>query len=164
MAEDFTINADIEKVSKALNGTTKEMKSIIRGVLGIVGRGTRQEVNKVTRAIKGNGMIAGRYPYSVAKSFMYKVAKDGSKVSVFPRKIEKGRKNDLTIPVISTLNYGKVIYPRRGRNYLVFPLQDGSFLKVKSVRITGRHFVEAGKNYAVSSKYMSDVDKYIQKS
>lgn len=159
---DFEINGDFERVSKALSGTTKSITSIQKGILSIIGRGTRSEIKKITKSIKGNGLIAGRYPYSISSAFTYKVKADGSKVSVFPKKIEKNRPNDLTIPVISTLNYGKNISVRNGRKYLVFQTADG-WKKCKSVRIPGHHFIEAGKQYAGSAKYMNEVEKYVQK-
>lgn len=159
---DFEIYGDFEKVSKALSGTTKSVKSIQKGILSIIGRGARAEIKKITKSIKGNGLVAGRYPYSIANAFTYKVKADGSKVSVYPKKIEKNRSNDLTVPVISTLNYGKNITVRNGRKYLVFQTSDG-WKKCKSVKIPGHHFVEAGKSYAGSSKYNNEVEKYIQK-
>jgi hypothetical protein len=162
MSESFlNISADLEEVQEALAGTSRSIPSIQKSVLRLIGRNTAGEVNKALRGsvkAKANSILAGKYEHNLRSAFKSTVKKNGQTVSVYPRPIQGG--GSLILPVITTLNYGAVINAKG--SYLIFKTKDG-WRKVKSVRITGRHFIEKGDAYVNSDKYKSDVEALINK-
>lgn len=160
----INIEADIQEVSKALDGTAKSLKSIRKQVLGSAAKGVVKTIKSViqTGLKKHTGFM-----YSVYK---YKVAKDGSHVSIFPRpkqkstdttKKQKASAKNLAVAITSTLNYGNTISAKKAK-FLFFSDTNG-FVKTKSVRIPGVGFLEAGWNYAGSDRYESEMNKIVEK-
>lgn len=135
-----SIKADVDEVQKALKGTAKSMKSIRKQALGIVGRveskATRQAITAST----------GKRTGDLRKAYSYKVAKDGSTVTVWPRpkdKMEEGRKVFLKSVILS---YGYNAGPGR-----------------KGPHVAARNFVQAGQTYVESGGYEADLQKIVDK-
>lgn len=160
MSDNFlTFKSDFSSIQEALKQTSLNEINIQKKILREVGKKAARLVNKKLRATThGNGMIAGRYPARL--SFTYHPAKDGTKVSVYPKKIEPGRKNDLTVPVVYSLNYGNRIQAKR--KFLTISGKFG-FARPKNVQITARHFIDDGENYFNSGAFVSDAQAILNK-
>lgn len=127
----LTVEADISRAQVALAGTSKSLLSISRQTMGIIGRGV---ANVTTQAVKSS---VEKVTGEMWKAYRYKVKKDGSEVTVFPKAL-KGNKN--IFPKAMALNYG-----------------------TKDGRLKPRGFVQAGERYAESNAYEAEIDKMIQK-
>lgn len=161
MADEFiTFKADFKPVEEALKQTSLNIITIQKKMMRDVGRRSAKMVNQVLRATThGNGLIAGRYEAKL--TYTYHVSKDATKMSVYPQKIEPGRKNDLTIPVVSSLNYGKKIEAKY-RKYLTFTV-NGNFVRVKNVQIQAKNFMNSGEQYISSGAFQTDAQAILNK-
>ena len=131
---------DIEEVEKALAGTSKSLKSIRKSVLRIAAKETAK---RVKAAISTSDLQ--RRTGELLKAYVYKVKKDGSAASVFPKALSG---NGSTIfPKAMTLSYG----------------HDGPTKRASSWHIAPRGFVQAGQQYADSGAYMDEVQKMVNK-
>lgn len=155
----ISIEADIARAEEALAGTSKSLKSLEKQITGTVARGSLKKIKSVIRkTIHGDGLISDKYQYSILENYVYHV--EGKRATVYPQKIEQGRKNDLTIPVISSLSYGREIFPRKQKWLFI---NGKSYAKVKSIKIEPRNFVQAGDAYLQGNSYLPEIDKIIQK-
>lgn len=152
---------DAEPVINALKQTAKSVPSITKQMMTVIGKGSAKATNDMLKATtRGRkGFIGHRWPYDVTRAYTYKATSGG--VSVYPKKVDKTRANDLTVPVMATLNYGAEIKAVKAK-YLGIS-GDGYHARVKAVRVPGKYFVEAGKRYRDSDKYERDLDKIIEK-
>ena len=133
------VEADINAVQEALKGTAKSMKSIRRQALGIVGRvtakATRQAVTATTTRRTGE----------LAKAYGYKVAKDGSYVSVWPKDKAVAANNHLVLAKVAVLSYGYDAGHRKGPH------------------VTARGFVQAGRDVAERGGWEPEMQKMVEK-
>ncbi len=152
----LSIEADISAVQEALSGTQKSLKTIRRQTLGIAARGT-------TKAIKSAVPASMK---TIRKAYSYKVRRDGSSASVYPRNVGEAKNKNWIVGLTVIHNYGADVSAKKrtGKNagYLVFQTKDG-WRKMKSVHIPARSFVEKGEKYAGSDQYISDINAMIQK-
>lgn len=135
----ISVHADIEGVQQALKGTAKSMKSIRKQALGIVGR---VESKAVRQAITAS---TGKRTGDLRKAYSYKVAKDGSTVTVWPRpkdKMEEGRKVFLKSVILS---YGYDAGHRKGPH------------------VAARNFVQKGREAIDRGDYVAELQKMIDK-
>lgn len=97
MASGFSIEADIRGCQKALEGTSKSLKSIQTGTLRIVAKG-------VAKAIKSGIRSSGiqRRTGELLRCYGYKVKDGGKEVNIFP----KGKGGSRIFPKVYVLNYG----------------------------------------------------------
>ena len=160
MAKSFiSVEADISEVEKALSGTKKSLKTIRRQTLGIMAKGTAKTIKSA---------IAQSMPQAktLKKAYSYKVKKDGSSASVYPRNVGEAKNKNWVVGLSVVHNYGATVRAkeRKGKNsgYLVFQTKDG-WRKMKSVTLPARGFIEKGESYAQSASYTSDINAMIQK-
>ncbi len=142
MANDQLIRTqvDIEDVEKALAGTSKSLKSIRKSVLRIAAKETAKRVKAAI-----NTSDLQRRTGELLKAYVYKVKKDGSAASVFPKALS-GNGNTI-FPKAMTLSYG----------------HDGPTKRASHWHIAPRGFVQAGQQYAESGAYMEEVQKMVNK-
>ena len=129
----IAIDADVSKAQRALQGTSKSLKSIERKTLSIASRGT---VKAIKIAIRG---VLKRRTGELLKCYGYKVHKDGV-ANVFP----KGKTGSKVFPKAYTLNYGYKGKTKRAWN-------------------KPHSFIEKGEAFAASGAYMPEVEKMISK-
>ena len=79
------------------------------------------------------------------KAYTYKVKKDGSSASVYPKALAS--KDRTIFPKAMTLSYGHEGPTKRASNWYIKP----------------RGFVQAGKRFADSGAYMDEVEKMVSK-
>lgn len=155
MAQNFlTVKADVAQVQAALAGTSKSLKSIQRQALGAIGRGAVKRIKSVIR------QTTARRTGELAKAYGYKVAKDGSRASVFPRSVAVAANNHLILAKISALSYGAEISARR--NFLQVNGR-GYYARPKSVTIAPRGFVQAGEAYVQDGTYQGELERLVEK-
>lgn len=134
-----SVEADVSAVQEALKGTAKSMKSIRKQALGIVGRvtakATRQAITATTAKKTGD----------LRKAYGYKVAKDGSTVTVWPKDKAIAANNHLILAKASVLSYGYDAGPHRGPH------------------VTARGFVQAGRDVAERGGWEPEMQKMIEK-
>ena len=130
-AKAISINADVAEVQYALEGTGKSLKTIQRLVLRTIAKGALKEVKAVIRS-------KARWTGSLLKSYGYKVKKDASAVSVYPKNgTDENRTNFIKAAVLS---WGR---PQR--------------------RIEPKGFVQAGITYAEGNSYKKEIDRVVEK-
>jgi len=136
------IRAEIEvkEVQDALAGTSKSLKAIEKSVLRIAAKETAK---RVKAAISASDLQ--RRTGELSKAFIYKVKKDGSSASVFPKALT--RSDHSIFPKAMTLSYG----------------HDGPTKRAASWHVAPRGFVQAGQQYAESGAYMNEVKKMVEK-
>lgn len=134
-----SIKADVDEVQEALKGTAKSMKSIRKQALGIVGRvtakATRQAITATTTRRTGE----------LAKAYGYKVAKDGSTVTVWPKDKAIRANNHLVLAKASVLSYGYDAGEKKGPH------------------VAARGFVQAGRDVAERGGWEPEMQKMIEK-
>lgn len=152
---------DTQPVVNALSQTAKSVPAIIKQMMTVIGKGSAKATNDMLKATtRGRkGIIGHRYEYDITKAYTYKADQHG--VRVYPKAVDKARKNDLTVAVMSTLNYGAEIKAVKSK-YLGISGGD-YYARVKAVRIPGKRFVDAGMRYRDSDRYEHDLDKVIEK-
>jgi hypothetical protein len=129
---------DVSAVQEALSSTTKSLKSIERSALRVVAKATAKQVRAAIVASDLHNRTG-----ELRKAYVYKVKKDGTSASVFPKALSG---NDRTIfPKAMTLSYGHEGPTKRCRNW----------------RIAPRGFVQSGQQYAESGNYMSEIQALI---
>ena len=137
MAKEFlNVSVDVENAQKALSSTSKSLKSISRQTLGIIGRTTAKAVKDAVRSSDMN-----RDTGEMLKAYRYKVKKDGSSVTVFPKAITS--KESEIFPKTMALSYG-------------------TYKGVQNAHKAFR-FVQKGNEFVESGAYMDEVNKMIQK-
>lgn len=135
-----SIQADVDEVQKALKGTAKSMKSIKKQALGAAGRGAAKTIKKAitSTTTKRTGELS--------KAYGYKVKKDGSSVSVWPKDKAVQANNHLVLAKAAVLSYG-------------YNAGDGR----KGPHVTARDFVQAGQTYVESGGYEAEFQKIVDK-
>lgn len=129
---------DVSAVQEALSSTSKSLKSIERSALRVVAKATAKQVRAAIVASDLHNRTE-----ELRKAYVYKVKKDGTSASVFPKALSG---NDRTIfPKAMTLSYGHEGPTKRCRNW----------------RIAPRGFVQSGQQYAESGNYMSEIQALI---
>ena len=129
---------DVSAVQEALSSTSKSLKSIERSALRVVAKATAKQVRAAIVASDLHNRTG-----ELRKAYVYKVKKDGTSASVFPKALSG---NDRTIfPKAMTLSYGHEGPTKRCRNW----------------RIAPRGFVQSGQRYAESGNYMSEIQALI---
>lgn len=129
---------DVSAVQEALSSTSKSLKSIERSALRVVAKATAKQVRAAIVASDLHNRTG-----ELRKAYVYKVKKDGTSASVFPKALSG---NDRTIfPKAMTLSYGHEGPTKRFRNW----------------RIAPRGFVQSGQQYAESGNYMSEIQALI---
>lgn len=129
---------DVSAVQEALSSTSKSLKSIERSALRVVAKATAKQVRAAIVASDLHNRTG-----ELRKAYVYKVKKDGTSASVFPKALTG---NDRTIfPKAMTLSYGHEGPTKRCRNW----------------RIAPRGFVQSGQQYAESGNYMNEIQALI---
>lgn len=149
----ISIRADIEDVQERLSETSKSLKSIRRQTVGIAARTTVKQIKTVIRA------TTKRRSGELLKTYGYKVKKDGTSASVYPKTAASN--NHLILARIATLSFGNDISINR-RKWLQVN-GSGFYARPKSVHIDPRGFVQSGETFAGKGAYMAEVEKMIQK-
>jgi len=146
-ASALSVTVDTSSALELLKQTSLSIPRIEDKVLRLVGKLVSKEINS---RIKGSvrtstkAVLGHRYTYNMRKMYTYGKTKKHS-LSVYPNRVEKGRSNDLIIPVALTLSYGYDAGKRKGPH------------------MTGRGFIQAGESYAKSGRYMPEVRKLIDR-
>ncbi len=153
MSDGISISVDISEVQAALSATAKSLKSISRQTMGIAARTT---VKALKTAIR---QTTKRQTGELSRAYRYKVKKDGSSASVFPRTASG---NHLVLAKIATLSYGNDISVRPGRTWLSVKGR-GYFARPRTVHIPARNFVRQGESFAENGGYMDEVQKMIDR-
>ena len=126
----IVVSADVEEVQKALAGTSKSLTAIARQSIAVIARGTvkaiKQEIQSTTE----------RHTGALLKCYGYRIKKDGSSGSVYPR----GVSGSQIFPKVFALNYGTD----------------------KKPNLKPRAFVQKGEQYAQSGTYMSELEKLVE--
>ncbi len=135
-----SIKADVEEVQKALKGTAKSMKSITKQALGAAGRGAAKTIRKAiaSSVTKRTGELS--------RAYGYKVKKDGSAVTVWPKDKAVQANNHLVLAKAAALSYGYNAGPGR-----------------KGPHVTARNFVQAGERYIETGGYEAEFQKIVDK-
>lgn len=161
MARDFiSVEADIKEVQKALSGTAKSLRSIQRQVLGTIARGAVKKIKGVINT------STKRQTGELRKAYGYKVKKDGSGVTVWPRDKAVRSNNHLILAKASVLSYGARIEPRAamaGRKPFLQVSGRGYFARPKLVVIQPRNFIQAGQEYVEKGGYAAEIQKVIDR-
>ena len=126
----ISVTPDVSAVQAALEGTSRSLENIQRRVLGTIAAGARKKINA---AIRGS---TKRRTGELLKSYRYKLKKDASAASVYPKKASKKSK---IFPKVYALNYG-----------------------IEGTGHRARGFVQRGEQYASGAEYEKDVNKYVQ--
>ena len=100
---------------------------------------------KATVRAPKSAVLAHKYAYDMSRMYTRGKVK-GHAVAVFPNRVERGRGNDLVIPVSMTLNYGYDAGPGR-----------------KGPHTAARGFVQAGEDYAERGGYGPELQKLVDK-
>ena len=127
----FSIRADVTAAQDALAGTSKSLLTISRQTLGIIARGT---VSVLRREIKST---TERRTGELERSYRYKVRRDGTQASVFPKALRGG---DTIFPKAMALSYGTA---------------DG--------RIRAHGFVQKGAAYAAGGGADGEIQRMIDR-
>ncbi len=136
MAGFINVEADVEEVQRALEKTSKSVKSIGSSALRVIARGS---VSVIKGAIRTSGLQ--KRSGELLKCYGYKVAKNGKTVNVYPKAINNP---DVSIfPKIGALSYGTDKRPNR--------------------HLKAFGFVQAGIKAAESGAYQSEMQKMIDK-
>lgn len=133
------IEADVSGAVKALEGTSKSLKSIERQVVGIVARGG---VKAIKSAIRTSGLQ--RRTGELLKAYRYKVKKSGGEANIFPKALNS---SSTIYPKAMTLSYGHTGPTRRNSRWEILP----------------RCFVQSGREWIESGKYDRDIERMVQK-
>ena len=147
MSELIGITVDVSSAQEYLRETSLQIPQIEKKVLRLVGKEIAKETNKVMKGVvhvKTNAMLAHRYPYRMTQTYKYGKVKNHG-LTVYPRKVDNARENDLIIPVMATLTYGFDAGNARGPH------------------VIGRGFVQQGESYAQAGRYMPEVQKLVDK-
>ena len=149
----ISIRADVEDAQERLSETSKSLKSIRRQTVGIAARTTVRQIKSVIRS------TTKRQTGELLKTYGYKVKKDGTSASVYPKTAASN--NHLILARIATLSFGNDISINR-RKWLQVN-GSGFYARPKSVHIDPRGFVQSGEIFAGKGAYMAEVEKMIQK-
>ena len=120
---------NIDEVEKGLETIQANLVKVRRKTLQVVAQGTRKALNAAIR------FKTKRRTGELLKAYRYKVRKDASQVSIFPKGLTAKSK---IFPKVYALNYGS-----EKRN------------------IKPRSFIQAGELYAQEGEYMRDVEKKV---
>lgn len=135
MADFINVEADVEEVQKALEKTSKSVKSIGTSALRVIARGS---VSVIKGAIKSSGLQ--KRSGELLKCYGYKVSKNGKTVNVYPKALN----GESTIfPKVGALSYGTDKRPNR--------------------HLKAFGFVQAGIRAAQSGAYQDEMQKMIDK-
>ena len=132
MAKQFiNVKPDIEAVQDALAGTAAGLENIRKRTLGTIASGAKRRISQAIR------LTTKKRSGELLKAYRYKVKKDGSAASLFPR--GQGKSSRI-FPKVYTLNYGK-----------------------EGTKWAARGFVQRGELFVQGAEYEKDVNKYVQK-
>lgn len=110
----IVVEAQVDEVQKALAGTSKSMRSIQRQAVGIVARkGVRLVRKHIRQAIADRSRSKG----ALAKSYGFRVRKDGSQASIYPR----GEAGSSVFPKAFVNNWGHTGPTKRAAEWKVAP-------------------------------------------
>lgn len=100
MSSNFiVVEAEVDEVIEALNGTSKSLKSIQKQSLGIIARkGLKALKMRIKETIRHQERSTGE----LQRAYRYKVRKDGSEVNIFP----KAKSGSRIFPKAFMQNYG----------------------------------------------------------
>lgn len=136
----IVVEAEIDEVEKALEGTSKSFTSIQKQALGILARNTVKNVRQLIRqGIKDKPRSTGE----LQKSYGFRVKKDGSEANVYPR----GASGSKIFPKAFIQNYGHSGPTARASDWTIKP----------------KGFIEWGENLLASRQYDEQLSKMVDK-
>jgi len=142
----INVRAEIDEVQKALEGTAKSIASIEKKSLTEISKDVVKKENEAFNAADfyhGKALLAHKYEYNLKSIFKKGKVKNGE-VNIFPKRYEQGRGNDIIIPVLVSLNYGRTYKVRKS-----------------SHTIKGRHFIEQAENYLEGNSFEQTLQKIV---
>lgn len=110
----IVVEAQVDEVQKALSGTSKSMRSIQKQALGIM---ARKGVKLVRRHIRETIKDRGRSTGTLAKSYGFRVKRDGSQANIYPR----GEAGAAIFPKAFVNNWGHSGATKRAEDWRVAP-------------------------------------------
>lgn len=147
----ISIQADVQAVQEALSGTAKSIPAIEKAALRAVAKSVQQKENQLfnTSDFKhGNVLLAHTYSYSMRSVFKVGKVKNGM-VSIYPKKYDSSRSNDITRPILSALSYGAT-YTEKGK---------GGY----SHTIAPRGFIQSAELYAENGDFSQELQNVVDK-
>lgn len=136
----ITVEAEIESVQKALEGTSKSLTSIQKQALGII---ARQGVKTIRLKIRQSIEHRERSTGELQKSYAFRVKKDGSEANIYP----KAAGGSKVFPKAFVQNYG----------------YSGATARAKSWTIKPKGFVEAAEKSIEAGNSDSELEKMVSK-
>ncbi len=137
----ISVEAEIDEVQKALEGTSKSLTSIQKQALGII---ARSGVKTIRREIKLSILDKSRSSGQLSSSYGFRVKKDGSEANIFPR----GKGGSSVFPKAFVNNYGF----------------SGPTVRAENWNFAPKGFVEKTENYLESNSFDGELQKMIDKS
>lgn len=128
----ISVSADVEEIQRALEGTSKSLTAIQRQSIAVIARGT---VKAIKREISDT---TEKHTGELLKCYGYRIKKDGSSSSVYPRGISGSR----IFPKVFALNYGTD----------------------KKPHLRPRAFVQKGEQYVQQGDYMTELEKLVEQN
>lgn len=110
----IVVEAQVDEVQRALSGTSKSMRSIQKQALGII---ARKGVKLVRKHIRETIRDRGRSTGTLAKSYGFRVKKDGSQANIYPR----GEAGSAVFPKAFVNNWGYSGGTKRAKDWSFAP-------------------------------------------
>lgn len=146
-----SIQIDTKEVQNALAGTSKSIDSIDKQVLRAVARDVTKKENQEFNSANfkhGKVLLAHRYEYNMKSVFKAGKVKD-KMVSIYAKKSDANRTNDITVPILVALSYGAT-YTEKGK---------GGYTHT----IAPRGFIQNAEQYAEKNDFSTEAQKIVDK-
>lgn len=134
----ISVEADVKEVQQALSETNKSLTSIQRQSIAVIAKGT---VKAIKQGIREN---VGKRSGELLKCYGYRVKRDGSSGSVYPR----GKSGSAIFPKAFIQNYGHTGATKRAQEWTVAP----------------KAFIQKGERYIESASYTQELQRLVDKN
>lgn len=137
----ITAEAEVDAVVEALKGTSRSLTSIQKQALGIIARKGAQEIRKdIKSKIKDRTRSKG----GLAKSYGFRVKRDGSEANIYPR----GASGSDIFPKAMVQNAG----------------HEGPTARARSWKVAPKAFVDHTENFLESKDFSAELSKMADKA
>lgn len=136
----IVVEAEIDEVQKALEGTSKSFTSIQKQALGILARNSVKNLrHSIRQGIKDKPRSTGE----LQKSYGFRVKKDGSEANVYPR----GESGSKIFPKAFIQNYG----------------HEGPTARAKEWTLKPKGFIQQAEAKLQGNAYDAELSKMVDK-